>query len=571
MRSNIHLPDVWGQGQIFAYSGLEGECSYHKSLCGTLMADCLGVKFRNLSSAENSAYFAVKLRRNVFNMYYKCVTSDMICAKIQDKGKALYDLDILFVNQNTILIRSQLNLDVNMFFDYDVKAEQKGVSTVYRGEKDIFTLSRNTDGGGTLVSISYGEDSLESSLTAFDTDCDKLIESRVRFYENLPRPCFKDVDEEKLYYKCFSLLRSTVYTPEGKISYYSLTPDRFPHRAVWLWDVAYLIAGVKYMSCDIAKEAIHAILQCAHEDGFLPHMTTPDRQSEITQPPVLAWAAWNMYKFTDDRDFLAEVFDKLAKYVEWDIKNRDINGNGLPEWVVTSDPFCRCDESGLDNTPRFDDVDEMDCIDFASFLANDMRYLSKIAEVLGRDEDKKLWNDRFNDIKDKINTLLWDEEDGFYYDRKLSDGEFHKVKSAASFMPLFAGVCDGEKAKRLVEHLNDPKEFNTPFPIPTISADDKTFPTRDMFRGTVWFNFNYLIEMGLRDYGYEEEAKTLREKTVKTVKHWYINDGVIYEFYDSLDEFSPSRLSRKGPPLQPYMPEIRYQAIRDFSWGACTV
>lgn len=570
MYNKINLPNIWGQGQIFAFSGFEGECGYYDNFCGTLMADCLGIQFRNLSSNDKKACFIVKLK-NIFNVYYKCVTSDMICAEIKGNDKVLYDLDILFVNQNTILLKSKKPVDAYLSFDYNVEIEERENVTIYRSEEDIFALAKKYIGEEVLIAVSYSEKSAENILESFNVDCNALIESRIKFYEDLPRPQFKDIEEEKLYYKAVSILRSTIYTPQGKLNYCSVTPDRFPHRAIWLWDTAYLITGLKHISYDVAKQAVLAILQCSREDGFLPHMTTPDWQSNITQPPILAWAALHLYKFGKDKDFLVEVYERLAKYVEWDIKNRDINGNGLPEWVVSPDPFCRCDESGMDNTPRFDDVDEMDCIDFASFLANDMRCLSEIAKIIGKDNESEIWAQRYEIIKEKINTILWDEEDGFYYDRKVSDNEFHKVKSVSSFIPLFAGVCDKEKAKKLVEHLKNPKEFGTAFPVPTISADDKTYQTRDMFRGTVWLNFNYLIEIGLREYGYEKEAAELREKTVRTLKYWYINDGTIYEFYDSMNEYSPSRLSRKGIALQPYMPEFRYQSVRDFSWGACAV
>ena len=80
MKTNINLPNVWGQGELFAFSGLEGECSFFNSLCGTLMADCVGIEFRNLSEKEKRAYFVLKLK-NVYNIYYKCITSDMICAE----------------------------------------------------------------------------------------------------------------------------------------------------------------------------------------------------------------------------------------------------------------------------------------------------------------------------------------------------------------------------------------------------------------------------------------------------------------------------------------------------------
>jgi hypothetical protein len=87
-----------------------------------------------------------------------------------------------------------------------------------------------------------------------------------------------------------------------------------------------------------------------------------------------------------------------------------------------------------------------------------------------------------------------------------------------------------------------------------------------MFRGTVWTNFNYLTYLGLKRYGFEDEARELMDKTVEIAKKWFLSDGVLYEFYDSTDEVSPKRLSRKDIALQPYMPEVRSQAVRDFSW-----
>ena len=570
MNKEIHMPNIWGQGAIFAYCGLEGECSYYNSLCATLMGDCLGMQFRNLAGKDDRAYFIVKLR-DTFNIYYKCIITDTILADIEGENGDIYQLTILFVNQNTILLKGNKKVDARLTFDYDVKVTSKNGATLYEGNGNKFALAKRIEGNNILISVSYGEGCAENAVSALSTNYGKLINSRIDFYKNLPRPEFKDIQEEQLYYKCFSILRSTIYSPEGKIDFCSLTPDRFPHRKIWLWDTAYIITGLKYMSCDIAKQAVLAILQFCHDDGFLPHMSTPDWQSTVTQPPVLAWAALHLYKFDKDKEFLEATYDRLSAYIKWDIEHRDINGNGLPEWRVGPDPFCRCGESGLDNTPRFDEVDEMDCIDFASFIANDMRCLSEIAEIIGKTEESKIWKEKFETIKEKINTILWDDEDGFYYDRKLSDGQFHKVKSVASFVPLFAGICDNEKAEKLVEHLNNPHEFATAFPIPTVSADDKTYPTRDMFRGTVWLNFNYLVELGLTEYGYQKEAKELRRKTVETIRHWYLNDGVVYEFYDSMNELSPCRLARKGPALHPYMPELRLQSVRDFSWGACAV
>ncbi len=567
----IKLPNIYGQGALFAFSGFDGECSYCDSLTGTLMGDTLGIMFRNLKNKEDRAWFSVK-PGDVFNIYYTAVTSDMICADVEANDRNIHKLNILFVNQSTIVMKSNMPADARLYFDYDITEEEKDGVTTYTGEGNVFALAKEEGAGKTAVSLSYGRNAEENAKNALSADIDLIIKERISFFEKLPRPSFKDEAEERLYYKCASILRSAIYTPEGKMTHSALTPDRFPHRGVWLWDTAFLAIGMKHLSIDMAKESVLAMLERIKPGGFLPHMTTPDRSSDITQPPVLAWAALEIYKKDGDKDFLASVFDGLSAYIEWDIKNRDKNQNGLLEWLVNPlDPFCKCDESGMDNTPRFDEAEEMDCIDFSAFLASDARCLSEIAEILGKEEEHRLWLDRFNLVKTRINDILWDKEDGFYYDRRLSDGELHKVKSVASFIPLFAGVCEKEQAERLVEHLKNPEEFGTAFPIPTVSADDKTYKTMDMFRGTVWLNFNCLVVRGLMDCGYTEEAEELKKKTVETIKYWYENDGVIYEFYDSRNKFSPSRISRKGPALQPYMPELRLQSVRDFSWGASAV
>lgn len=39
-------PKVWGQGQIFAYSGLDGKTDKENGLCGYLCGDKLGIQFK---------------------------------------------------------------------------------------------------------------------------------------------------------------------------------------------------------------------------------------------------------------------------------------------------------------------------------------------------------------------------------------------------------------------------------------------------------------------------------------------------------------------------------------------
>ena len=91
----------------------------------------------------------------------------------------------------------------------------------------------------------------------------------------------------------------------------------------------------------------------------------------------------------------------------------------------------------------------------------------------------------------------------------------------------------------------------------------------DMWRGGVWLNYNYFLICGLRRYGYDALATSIKEKTLSAVNRWFEETGQIFEFYDPGDQTAPWRLNRKGP--QPRVPDYRarYHAITDFNWSAC--
>ena len=46
----------------------------------------------------------------------------------------------------------------------------------------------------------------------------------------------------------------------------------------------------------MAQELILALFDVQRDDGFIPHMASPECISDITQPPVIGWGAWLIYK-----------------------------------------------------------------------------------------------------------------------------------------------------------------------------------------------------------------------------------------------------------------------------------
>ena len=53
---------------------------------------------------------------------------------------------------------------------------------------------------------------------------------------------------------------------------------------------------------------ILALFDIQSEDGFIPHMAKPYEISSVTQPPVIAWGAYTVYKKSGNKEFLKTVF-----------------------------------------------------------------------------------------------------------------------------------------------------------------------------------------------------------------------------------------------------------------------
>jgi neutral trehalase len=246
------------------------------------------------------------------------------------------------------------------------------------------------------------------------------------------------------------------------------------------------------------------------------------------------------------------------------MRNRDWNDDGLMGWMISGNPLSRSGESGMDNSPRFDPDGPWDNVDFNAYAVSDMHHLALIARELGKFDEAVQWSGRASALCTRVNDLLWDEESGFYYDRHVN-GERSTLKSAAGFLPLWAGVPSAGQAARLVEHLQDPREFWAPLPVPTVALDDPAHQA-DMWRGPTWVNVNSLIRRGLERYGYGALSAEIRRRTLAEVNRWYEALGCLYEYYDCQCRMPPPQLNRKGAPGS--AGGVGFGVIADYNWTA---
>ena len=534
--------DVWGQGAIFAFSGLEGKTDFQSQLVGTLLGDHPGMHFM----APNP--FALYIdTTGVSDLVWETVASDLVLGKMLVRNE-WHKVCFAFQSNATV---AGLCPEGRLRLVFDSGKEDPNVS---------LNTARTEDGCLFCLSL---EGKTEISPQAIE----ETIENRAAFYAGFQRPDLKE-DVEKAFLHAISVMKSQVYSPQGVFQHRWTTPERYPHKKLWLWDSCYHSLGNCVISERLAKDTILAVLDTQQPDGMIPHMASPDSHSAITQPPLLAWSVEKIVRRTGDAELAAQCYGALEKYLQWDMDHRRSEA-GLFFWHINRDQaHNRCDESGMDNCSRFDDVEEMECIDFSCFMKREADAMHDLAQVLHRPADAEKWAEYAQTLSRLINERLWDESSRMYCDFELKTQKLHRFQSVCSFLPLFAGVCSDRRKEALVSSLNDPQAFKAPFSIPSISISDPTFGT-DMWCGPVWINYVYLIAEGLYRYGENSLADAIIRDTVEGMTRAFLNDGVFYEYYDSRRLLTPPRLHRKGAPISPYICSNRItQTIRDYGWTA---
>lgn len=349
-------------------------------------------------------------------------------------------------------------------------------------------------------------------------------------------------------------LKKNLKQPDKRSPYrYTRPAPKFD--AIYLWDSAFISQIWRHKDPEVAKDSLRSVLHYQQKNGRLPLSVDILGVNKATQPPLIAWAASRILEVDPDASYAREIAPKLKRYHDWINKERRTK-SGLYFWIDTF-------ESGMDNSPRVSnrdnsrnkDVENLEAIDFSSYMVMDAEALIKIYQLIldtnPGAEEVKLFTSEIESLKQEIKitgelirTRLWDEEKGAFFDRDLHTDKLTSSFSIASFLPLTAGVATPDQARRLMTHILDPEKFNTPVPFPSLSASDKDFEL-DMWRGPVWVNSAYLVILGMKRYGENEAAREMSYRLVDGVyKTWFHSKKKFYEYYDPF-RFDIKKLTRK--------------------------
>ncbi len=222
-------------------------------------------------------------------------------------------------------------------------------------------------------------------------------------------------------------------------------PDKWEYPWFAAWDLSFHTIALSLVDLVFAKEQLQLLLKSCYQNsnGQIPAY---EWSFCDLNPPVQAWAAWYLYcsEGKVDRSFLEDVFIKLLFNFSWWINKIDEKGNNLFEGgFLGLDNISIIDRS--DPLPDGSFFEESDGTGWMGFFSLVMLRMALELAKGGHTAFERIaltFLDQFSKISAVIRKGLWDESDGFFYDKIcMREGQGEEkltIRSFVGIIPFYA-------------------------------------------------------------------------------------------------------------------------------------
>ncbi len=242
-------------------------------------------------------------------------------------------------------------------------------------------------------------------------------------------------------------------------------PDKWEYPWFAAWDSAFQLVSIAQLDPEFAKRQLLLYLagNYLHPIGQLPAY---EYKFSDSNPPVHAWAVLRAFErdaaLRDgkcDYDFLERAFHRLLLNFTWWVNRLDPQGNNLfAGGFLGLDNIGVFDRSALPPEVHMGQADGTAWMGF--FCATMLTIALELAQHNPVYEDMvSKFFQHYIAIIDAFNSLggtgLWDEEDGFFFDKIASPGKpplALRVRSIVGIVPIY-GLCILPREK--IKHLPD--------------------------------------------------------------------------------------------------------------------
>ena len=227
------------------------------------------------------------------------------------------------------------------------------------------------------------------------------------------------------------------------------------------------------------------------------------------------------------------VNDYLIQYQEGVIKNEQLDIYFINDRSVR--------ESGHDTSYRIDgNCSDLNLVDLNTMLYKYETDFAHLTETYFNGSfngyNSAYWFTVASERSERMNKLMWCEEENQYFDYNFKTKEQTTFESATNFTPLWAGLVNHKKVSSLVKSLMfSLKEKGGIAACSEISRGEisTTRPARQWDYPNGWAPHQIMIWKGLLNYGFNDEAQELIYRWLYMITINAVNyNGTIPEKYD---------------------------------------
>ncbi|MAW59215.1 MAG: hypothetical protein CMJ94_00110 [Planctomycetes bacterium] len=373
-------------------------------------------------------------------------------------------------------------------------------------------------------------------------------------FEGMDRP--DNPTSQMLLARSVTTLLWNLRGPVETIPHSGVIPSPFSYPGYWAWDSWKHAYALAHFAPELAAEQLRAQFHRQQSDGMVPDTVFPDAQQDNwrnTKPPLAAWALEFLVRRTDNDDVARELYPKCAQQMRWFNAARRAPGEVLFRAGGT-DHLTATWDTGWDECARFQSIGliphgswlllDLWQPDYNAYCFNELRALAALAQRLGLDDEATAWSTQAEELGAAMRRGLWNEAKGCFCDVRASDGSSTGIRSAACWLPVWAGAADEHQAAQVRKLLKSPNHFGTAMPFPTLAASEPSFTPDGYWSGGVWADHTaYAIQI------LGEEGRKERDR----IRDHLAQRETLYECYSPLD----------GQPGRGNRP-----AVSQFSWTA---
>lgn len=392
--------------------------------------------------------------------------------------------------------------------------------------------------------------------------------------ENISNQSISEDLSKEMYAKALEITKKKIRGGDSEPFFKKPFIDAAFSPNIFLWDTCFMCCFAKYHLDDLpVYQALDNFYGRMDTDGYICREYRQDGRALWSKehpvsinPPLLAFAEWEIYKVSKDKERIQYAYPILKKnfffhvrtYMEDDdLFYGDTLGMGMDNIPRSPRDWEPTEGNGMTHHELGDKLGKMDAtgeerlnlfiseyvktkqgvwnkqarlVDFSSQMAMYALQLIEMAKLTKNEGDIKGYQEIHTKIKTALNTKCWNENDGYYYDLGY-DKQVPRMH-IGMYWALLGKIVPEDRMEAFLSHLTNPNAFYRQTPLPALAASDPDYVGwGDYWLGGVWAPTVYMVLRGLSENNHDQLARDLAQKIYKNVSIVYKATGTFWENY----------------------------------------